>query len=883
MPSPSVNSPDRDVTHHAGPMVWTCAAFVAGLIAGRLLDAPSLWLSTSSVTSLIVLFFLLKRRHRAALYWSMIAVAALGAARTNLSHRLPTDHVSALLQSGEPVLTQAIGRVVGPPRPGPEPRGALSHLNHDGPTTLITLALESLQTQSGAQPVTGTLLVKLTPEQHRLRSGQRVRITGWMSDFFEASNPGEADYRAIMHERGYDGRMSVHRRDNCVILSEPALGVDAQTIRLTMADAAAASLRLGLRDTGANNQTRIAFLDTILLGRWSNELGQLSEAYRRVGLVHVLCISGAHLVIVAALVWAFMRCLPVDPRMVSVVTLFSVAIYAAAVPWAVPVARAAVVALILGCAAIARRRARGIDAMALAAIVVLAWRPDDLLDPGFQLSFGASAAMLLLSNRLGERILPRPPVQPMHATRWYTLKRWTADYTAANVVAFVVTLPLVTLHFGAFSPVALGLGLIALPAVSLLIWWGLTKVTIGLFLPSAGIAMARPLEWMADVQIAVIESVAGWSWSSISVPGGVSALWAVAALAVGLAWLCGWFVGRRVALLCCVALVTTWALLGPSLAWTNQHDTTNPTDALKAQLAAKPAVTCQLFSLSVGDGSCFLLRLRDKDDAGGIPGGGGWKNVMFDCGSMQVPDIGLRSVVPALQSLGVNHLDALLLSHADMDHVGGALDVADHVKIERAFVTPQCAAHAITQPHAPVSQVMQGLSDRGVKVEAITRGWRQSVGLAEMELLWPIEGFSAPRDNDTSMVLSTRISGRRILLNGDIQELAMRGLFAAQTDLRADVTDLPHHGSFVDSSVRWLDSVTPSIVLQSTGAGRLRLDKWADTMAARPSIQRLITARSGALCVLVREDGSMQTWRFRGDGRVENAESPEVQPATDSQ
>lgn len=877
MPSTSANSPDRDVTHHAGPMVWTCTAFIAGLIAGRLLDAPALWLSTSSVISLIVLFFLVTRRHRAALCWALIAVAALGGARANLSQRLPTDHVSALLQSGEPILTQATGRIVGPPRPAPEPRGALAHLSHDGPATLFSIKLDTLHTQNSSQPVSGTLLVKLSPEEHRLRSGQRVRVTGWMSDFFEASNPGEADYRAIMHERGYDGRMSVQRRDNVVIISEPALGVDAQTIRLTMADAAAASLRLGLRDTGTHNQTRIAFLDTILLGRWSNELGHLSEAYRRVGLVHVLCISGAHLVIVAALVWAFMRCLPVDPRMVSVVTLFSVAIYAAAVPWAVPVARAAVVALILGCAAIARRRARGIDAMALAAIIVLAWRPDDLLDPGFQLSFGASIAMLLLSNRLGERIFPRTPVHPIQHTRWYTLKRWTADYTAANVVAFVVTLPLVTLHFGAFSPVALGLGLIALPAVSLLIWWGLTKVTLGLFLPSAGIAMARPLEWLADVQIAVIESVAGWSWSSISVPEGVSALWAVAALAVGLAWLSGWFVGRRLALLCCVALVTTWALLGQSLPWLNHQGAPNTTDALKAQLAAKPAVTCQLFALSVGDGSCFLLRLRDKDAAGG------WKNVMFDCGSMQVPDIGLRSVVPALQALGVNHLDALLLSHADMDHVGGALDVADHVKIERAFVTPQCAAHSISQPHAPASQVMQGLKDRGVKLETISKGWRQSVGLAQLELLWPTDGFTAPRDNDTSMVLSTRISGRRILLNGDIQELAMRRLFADQTDLRADVTDLPHHGSFVDSSVRWLDAVGPGIVLQSTGSARLRMDKWADTMAARPSIQRLITARSGALGVLVREDGSMQTWRFRGDGRVEYAESPQVQSTADSQ
>jgi competence protein ComEC len=149
-----------------------------------------------------------------------------------------------------------------------------------------------------------------------------------------------------------------------------------------------------------------------------------------------------------------------------------------------------------------------------------------------------------------------------------------------------------------------------------------------------------------------------------------------------------------------------------------------------------------------------------------------------------------------------------------------------------------------------------------------------------MELLWPVADFHAPRDNDTSMVLATSVSGRRIMLNGDIQDLAMRGMFAGPTDLHADVTDLPHHGSFVDSSLRWFDAVNPSIVLQSTGPGRLRLDKWAQAMTARPSVRRMITTRSGALGVLVREDGSMQTWRFRSDGREETGESPEEPAAT---
>ena len=98
------------------------------------------------------------------------------------------------------------------------------------------------------------------------------------------------------------------------------------------------------------------------------------------------------------------------------------------------------------------------------------------------------------------------------------------------------------------------------------------------------------------------------------------------------------------------------------------------------------------------------------------------------------------------------------------------------------------------------------------------------------ELLWPAPDWRPKIDNDASLVLRvTDPSGRRIMLNGDVQQAAMTEMFNQQLDLQADVVDLPHHGAFVRASVDWLDAVQPAVVVQSAGPDRLYVDPWAAT------------------------------------------------------
>ena len=130
-------------------------------------------------------------------------------------------------------------------------------------------------------------------------------------------------------------------------------------------------------------------------------------------------------------------------------------------------------------------------------------------------------------------------------------------------------------------------------------------------------------------------------------------------------------------------------------------------------------------------------------------------------------------------------------------------------------------------------------------------------------MIWPAADFVAPRHNDTSLVMSVRAAGRRDLLNGDIQQQAISDLLAAGSELlRADVTDLPHHGSFVEASPRWLRSLAPMMVLQSSGPARLLHDKWAGQVPA--NITRLVTWQQGMAEVDVDPAGRITWSSFKG-------------------
>ena len=813
---------------------WSWLARLAVVwIAGIVLAAqwPSRWVFVIAAMVMLVCaaVLLFRRQTRAAHIAGLVALALVGGAWFIVQRDyVPVDHVSRVIHE-EPAIAGVRGVVASIPRETTPGQGAFGAFNYQSPGTLFELDVEAVDRGGGFEPASGALLVRVKQEEHRLQLGRRIEVLGWLSAIGPTQNPGEFDYRAYLNRQGISGRISLMRRGNWRALG-PAPRWTFTGVRRTVGDEAVASLKLGMPE----DTEQQALLDALLLGRRTGEMSDLSDSFRAVGLSHVLSISGAHLGILLFLVWALGRLMIGRPGVVTVLVLVVLVLFLLAVPWRTPIIRAAIMAAVFCFGYGFGRRLTGVQVLCTATLVVLIWKPTELFSAGFQLSFGVVGAILLFGGPVSRRILPEPEVKVIHPSGWDLLMRWLVDFFAVSLVAFTVAMPVVMYHFQLVSPLAVLLSMLALPVLTLVLAVGYLKILVGLVSPAAGSLLAVPMAWAGDSLSALVVQAQRWPGASFTLSSQPSIAWTLACVAAVVALMSGLFFRRKRMLACCVLLLIGWG-------WFEQR----PVSVMDG--ADRPALVLNMFA--VGDGSCFLIRSGDQ-------------TLMFDCGSQGYWRIGERSIVPALNALSVERIDTLMLSHADLDHFVGVLDVMDAVAVGQVLVSPDVLREAAAHPDRAAGFLVEAIRERGYEPEPIEQGWSMTMGDSRLAVLWPAAGYASEKNNN-SLVLAIESAGRRVLLNGDIQDDAIEHLLAQEVSLSADVTDLAHHGSFVAASPAWFDAVDPSVVLQSSGPRRLDEDRWGAILLEK-GIERLRTFDRGMVELRITPDGKMHWSTHRG-------------------
>jgi competence protein ComEC len=793
-------------------------------------------------------------RRGAACRWGLLAVVGAGAAWNVVYSDLVREDEVARFAGDEPQLAEVTGVIDERPYVAQSRRWGFAQFSVVPPATVFVMRVESVVVAGHAELASGRLYVRIGQAEHRLRRGDRVTVTGWIKQIEGPSNPGEWDYRRYMASRGVRARSSVPRRENCRVVGE-AWAAPLLRFMDSAGDEAAAALRLGM-DREAQ---RLAFLDAILLGRRHPDLGGLGESFREVGLAHLLSISGAHLGILLGLVAVVARLFTVTPRGTSAVVLAVLGLFLLVVPPQVPIVRAGIMAVVFCLGYATGRQVRGVELLSLAALVALIWRPSDLFTPGFQLSFGGVAGLMLFVRPVSRWLWRGSSLDAGEERRtWLGVGgRWAADYVAVNVVGCLVAMPLVAYHFRMISPLALPVSVVVTPLVTAVLGLGYLKVLVGLLLPSVGMVMAGVVERVTDATTGLVSMAAGWRGASVELWHQPSLAWTVASLSLAAAVMSGWFAGRRVALVAAVGL----GAIGMS-GW-------SPWDRVGlwgVAERASPVVRVDMFA--VGDGACVVVGLRG---AGGSVGGGdqGRQVVMFDCGSASVPEVGERIVVPGLRELGVRWVDTLVISHSGVSHFNGSLTVMDRVGVGRVLVSSPMLREAQERPGSAAGYLLEELRRRGVEVGVVARGWREACGGAELEVHWPPppppEGLVGWHADGSGLVLAVRAGGRGVLLSGPLDRRGIDALLRSGADLRADVCVMPGRGSFGEALPRWLAAVRPRVLLHSCGAARLGDDAWV-AVAGEAGVTRLATAREGMVELSIGAGGDIGWECFRSAG-----------------
>lgn len=608
-----------------------------------------------------------------------------------------------------------------------------------------------------------------------VRAGERWQVLVQLRHAHGLRNPGDNDFEGRLFDQGIDAtgyvvRCPCNARIGAASWRSPVLRARAW-IAMRIAAAMPASVNLGIVQDLA-----VGVDEHVTSDQW--------RTFSATGTTHLMAISGFHIAGVAFVAMAFVRVLwrSVAIRAFarsdaeSIVGMTAAICYALLAGFSVPTQRTLVTLACVFLATLLRRASAVWSLLGIALIGVLLLDPLASLGAGFWLSFATVAGILFaLEGRVGRR------------SEW-------GELVPAQIAATLCLLPLTLWLFGSVSLIGPLINLVAIPVFSLaLVPAILIGVAALVLLPQSCGAV-----WFSMIDLAISKA-----WPLFSALGhsplaqihmAARPAWTMLLLAAGALWsLAPWPLRVRL-------LGLAFGL--PALFW---------------RAPTIGSAGFEVTVLDVGQGLSVFVATREHC-------------LLFDTGprSQSGRAAAEFSVIPFLQQHGITRLDALVLSHGDRDHTGGAAVVRQAVSVTREFAGGR----------------------RNVKsARPCEAGRKWNWDGVDFEFLHPAARSSPATENNASCVLKVTGQEGTALLTGDIDAAAEKEVLEHSDPGRIDVVVVPHHGSRSSSGIDFVATLAPRWAVVAAGYDNRWhfpnsdvVERW---QAAGARV--LTTARSGAI------------------------------------
>ncbi len=644
------------------------------------------------------------------------------------------------------------------------------------PATVAVLRVRRIQQGGDWTPAGGRLRLRIGAEVTDLHTGDTIEAVGQLTAPEGPANPGELDYESFLQDQRMRALLLVRKTPEAVTRLERGGFGSLAELLATVRGWGQQALARALPD----EQAGVAA--ALLLGDGSAMTRDDWDRYIRTGVVHVLVISGQHLVVLAAFGWLVLRLFGVRRRRGAwLVGLFLLA-YALMAGGRPPVLRSAVMVCVFCGGILLRRPVLLANAFALAWIVVLALNPADIFNTGCQLSFLTVAVLYWGTSRWFSRETD-PLQQVLDESRpgWERGLRWLGREVlvsyAVTAACWLAVTPLVAARYHLVAPAGLIIG----PPVILLTSIALVSGFLLLLAAAVCWPLVPVFAWMVHGSLSACELLVRASdrLFPIHYPGEIPEAWL---------WL---FYLGLLALLVLEPLRRRWDLaIVAGLAWLCV--------GFAAVGTRYTANELRCTFVAVGHGGCTVIETPEG------------RTVLYDAGSLAGPDLTRRQIAPYLWHRGIRRIDEVFLSHADLDHFNGLAALSERFPIAQVTCTPTFADRS----SRAVRFTLDRLEQKGIPRRIVRAGDRLISGSLALEVLHPPDEGPEGPENTRSLVLLLHHAGHTILLTGDLEKEGLDRVLRLPAE-PVDVLMAPHHGSRTANTPPLAAWARPRLVVSS--------------------------------------------------------------------
>jgi len=572
--------------------------------------------------------------------------------------------------------------------------------------------------------------------QCRFDRGDLIKLQGVLKPPPQPGNPGEFDYPGYLAHQGIYYNLTVKTAGQAVLIT-PVTG-PLKWIGLFRSQAEK------LTQQALSQQESAVLLGMLLGGRAGMEEEQYSD-FQKTGIVHLFSVGGLHVSFLLVLVAWLTSLSRLGTRGKFWAGVLILLVYGTMVAWPAPVIRAVIMGILGLLAYYSGRDNSLLNALAISGLVILLISPDNLFSLSFQLTILASWGLIYLFPLVRKKL---------------PYKGWGWDMILVPVCAELAVLPLVAYYFNLFTPISIFTNILITYLAGGAVILGFMAFLMASFLPFLATLLLYPAGLFIEMILLIVQ------WTKM-LPGAY--LW-VATPAVGMIvlYFVGIFAGiqalqnpsRRRYSIAAIAMMMIFmsSLLLPASCY----------DRGKLEMVF----------IDVGQGDSILLK---------TPQG---KFVLVDGGGSEFYDVGAKKLLPYLHYRGIRHLDMIINTHPDIDHIKGLERVAAQIEVDCLGLPFSIATCKEYQP----------LRDIAVqrKIPIFTLGAGQHLNLeegVEINVLNPERALYDGKDyNQESIVLQVSYGEFSALLTGDVPSEKMSQLLE-KVELPVNIVKVPHHGS----------------------------------------------------------------------------------------